>query len=206
MQSAGRWDDTVLVFTSDHGQALGEHGFLFHALQVSEPIARVPLWYRHPSGRQAGTTGVGVASLMDVLPTVLEDAGVSISSSFAGTHLTRLATEPRSSAVYASSDGLHERSVLEQLTDKAGVDRLDRVVVAAYDRQLKVTWDSGAHRARAYQLDIDPGETADMFDERSPQMASLAHDARHKVELIEAARRTAQSRDVDDRLTSWGYV
>ncbi|MGA7861986.1 MAG: sulfatase-like hydrolase/transferase, partial [Thermoplasmata archaeon] len=60
-RAAGRWDNTVVVLSSDHGQAFGEHGYLFHGSQLWEPVVRVPLWLRLPDGRHRGEQATGWA-------------------------------------------------------------------------------------------------------------------------------------------------
>src|SRR5262249_20661457 len=45
---AGLLDDTVLILTSDHGEAFGEHGLYFHDASVYDTHLHVPLWIHHP--------------------------------------------------------------------------------------------------------------------------------------------------------------
>jgi len=56
-QGAGLLDDTLLVVTSDHGEAFGEHGLYFHDASVQDTHLHVPLWVHHP----------------DVAPAVVDD-------------------------------------------------------------------------------------------------------------------------------------
>lgn len=48
-RGAGLLDDTMLVVTSDHGEAFGEHRLYFHDASVYDTHLRVPLWIRHPA-------------------------------------------------------------------------------------------------------------------------------------------------------------
>jgi len=206
MKSAGRWDDTIMVVTGDHGQALGEHGFLFHAIKVTEPVVRVPLWYRHPSGRLAGVTVQQPANLIDVFPTVLEDAGVSPVTRTEGVNLAQLAVGPRTTPSFTMSEGVDHRSVLDRLMDKSRVDLLDRVMVAAYHDSVKLVWDATDLKARAFRLDVDSQEENDVFDTTVPLLTELADESRRHAEAIQGTPRAAPSPDVEDRLKSWGYV
>src|SRR5262249_36001130 len=47
-----RWENTVFVLTSDHGQAFLEHGTLFHMHRADEGLLRIPLWVRYPHGER----------------------------------------------------------------------------------------------------------------------------------------------------------
>ena len=77
MKKTGRWDDTLIVVTSDHGDYLGDHWMgekdLFH-----EPSVKVPLIVRDPSpaaDATRGTTCDALVEAIDLAPTFLEVAG-----------------------------------------------------------------------------------------------------------------------------------
>src|SRR4051794_28161444 len=73
---AGLADDTVVVFTADHGEMLGERGLWFK-MAFFEDSARVPLVVRAPVGLAAARTRVAApVSLLDLVPTLLDLAGV----------------------------------------------------------------------------------------------------------------------------------
>ena len=72
---------SMLVVTSDHGEHLGEHGFLDHKLSVADVLLRVPL-VLHAPGRFEGGRRVKVAvRLQDLFPTLLETAGLPVEGS-----------------------------------------------------------------------------------------------------------------------------
>lgn len=65
------WKDTVVVLTSDHGEALGEHGINFqHGWEIWEPLMRVPLLFRVPGLTPHRVTAK--RSAVDIVPTVLD--------------------------------------------------------------------------------------------------------------------------------------
>jgi choline-sulfatase len=67
--------DTVIVFTADHGEFLGERG-LWYKMSFLEPAARVPLFVSAP-GLSGGSRVVDPVSLLDVAPTLLELVGLA---------------------------------------------------------------------------------------------------------------------------------
>ncbi len=75
LEEHGLQDNTVVVFTSDHGELLGEHGVNGHGPWVWEPLARVPLIIAGP-GVQPGRHEQGVARLIDLAPTLLDALGL----------------------------------------------------------------------------------------------------------------------------------
>ncbi|MEJ5945970.1 sulfatase-like hydrolase/transferase [Pseudokineococcus basanitobsidens] len=78
LERLGVLDDTVVVFTSDHGDCLNDHG---HSQKwtMYDPSVRVPALVRGP-GVVAGQEVDGLTSMMDLGPTVLELAGVDVPS------------------------------------------------------------------------------------------------------------------------------
>jgi arylsulfatase len=64
-------EETVLVVTSDHGEAFGEHGYLWHERGVYDELLHVPLLMRLPGGTGAGEIE-GLTQTIDVLPTVFD--------------------------------------------------------------------------------------------------------------------------------------
>jgi choline-sulfatase len=74
LRETGLADDTIVVFTADHGEMLGERG-LWYKMAFFEPAARVPLIVSVP-GRAAGRVSDPV-SLLDVAPSLLEWCGVA---------------------------------------------------------------------------------------------------------------------------------
>jgi len=86
-------DNTVILFTSDHGELLGDHNLFRKALPY-EGSARVPFILRLPSnGRDAGKTIDNPVELRDVLPTLLQAAGLPIPDTIDGKSVIPLYNE-----------------------------------------------------------------------------------------------------------------
>lgn len=78
LQGRGQLDDTLILFTSDHGELLGRHGMWYKGLPAFEDNQRVPaiLWW--PKRQASGVAGKSRSyfSLLDIPATLLEAAGV----------------------------------------------------------------------------------------------------------------------------------
>ena len=93
LEDKGALDDTILVFTSDHGESLGDHGEATHAVFIYESTVRVPLIVRYPRKLPRGKVYEGSARSVDIMPTVLSLAeiapgksqGRDLTAAFAGT-------------------------------------------------------------------------------------------------------------------------
>lgn len=70
-------DDTLIVFTSDNGFLMGEHGGLSDKRAAYEPSIRVPLLMRHPKLAPRGRVSEELALGLDLMPTFCEAAGVA---------------------------------------------------------------------------------------------------------------------------------
>jgi arylsulfatase len=76
LRRRGRWDDTLVVVTSDHGEEFLEHGGTIHKGTLYEELLRVPLLMRVP-GHGPARIPSPVRNI-DVMPTLLDYAGVAI--------------------------------------------------------------------------------------------------------------------------------
>jgi choline-sulfatase len=91
LEASGQWDNTLVLFGSDHGEYLGDYG-CFGKRGFHDVAARIPLIVRWPDGALAGTRCERPASLVDLAPTFLEAAGVPFSErDFDGVSLRGLA-------------------------------------------------------------------------------------------------------------------
>jgi arylsulfatase A-like enzyme len=68
--------ETVVVVTSDHGEAFQEHGSLGHTVHLYEEMEHVPLIFRWPGRISPGETAHPVMGLVDLAPTLLDLAGI----------------------------------------------------------------------------------------------------------------------------------
>jgi len=70
------WENTLVVFTSDHGEELGERGYIGHTRTLHFEQTDLPLLVRLPSGVNAGSKAQHLCSQVDLAGTILELAGL----------------------------------------------------------------------------------------------------------------------------------
>ena len=110
LRALGLLDRTLIVLTSDHGEALGEHGHFGHNNAVIEAMTAIPLVVRLPPafpGRRAARITEPVSTI-DLGPLVVESVGLSAPASFAGRNPLRSALAGRRAAprlLYARTAG-----------------------------------------------------------------------------------------------------
>ncbi len=72
LEQKGLRNNTIVVLTADHGESLGEHGYVGHGRHLYDDIVRVPLIVRYPRGVPAGKVIHERVSLLDVTPSVVD--------------------------------------------------------------------------------------------------------------------------------------
>jgi arylsulfatase A-like enzyme len=87
LEKLGALDDTVIVFTSDHGYFYGEHGLSVERRLACEEAIRIPLIVRYPPRVPAGMTPHELVLSIDVAPTILSLAGQTPAASIQGRSL-----------------------------------------------------------------------------------------------------------------------
>jgi arylsulfatase A-like enzyme len=92
IDAAGLRAETLVVFTSDHGEELRDHGFyFFHSFSVSRSVLRVPLVMRLPGVLPEGESRSELVQAIDIAPTVLSLLGFEAPESMEGVDLSGLA-------------------------------------------------------------------------------------------------------------------
>jgi arylsulfatase A-like enzyme len=153
LEDAGLWDRTVLIIGADHGEALFEHGWIGHNVQLFEESARVPLVVRFPPalGLQ-GRRVAGLVDLLDLAPTIADLFGVMGQG--------------------GSGREFQGRSLLPVVAGAAGKPAVltrtiwDRPRYGIFDGRLKLMFDTRTGERALYDLQADPGETRDLARER----------------------------------------
>ncbi len=77
LDTTGQRDNTLVIFTSDHGESLGDHGLLFKGCRFYEGLVRVPLIFRWPGHVQADQVSDALVELIDKSSTIVDVAGAS---------------------------------------------------------------------------------------------------------------------------------
>ena len=90
LEREGLTDNLFLIFASDHGESLGEHGETTHGFFVYQAALHVPLIVVTPFAKLRGRRAPDVVSLADVMPTVCDMAGVPASADVQGRSLVPL--------------------------------------------------------------------------------------------------------------------
>jgi choline-sulfatase len=199
LEESGLGDDTIVLFTTDHGEMLGERG-LWYKMAFFEQSARVPLLVSAP-GRLAGGHRVSdPVSLLDVAPTLLDLCGLPAEPSLAGRSLA---------GALAGEDLAASDVVVEYLAE--GVNS---PAVMLRRGRWKYVW-CADDPEQLFDLAADPAELENL----APSEPGLCAELRGEVErrwdmpaLRDAVLRSQAERRVvvsglhEGRQTSWSFV
>jgi arylsulfatase A-like enzyme/Tfp pilus assembly protein PilF len=182
---------TLVLVTADHGEGLGEHGEGTHGLFVYDSTLKVP-WIMAGPGIPSGRVPSTVARGIDVLPTLLDQAGLDVPNGLDGRSL-RSALEGKT---MADAPAYAESVYAER---EFGWAPLFALRTSRY-KLIE------APRPELYDLEADAGEAAN----RLAQDAARAEDLRRKLEaaLSRPARSTPAKVDTEtaERLAALGYL
>jgi arylsulfatase A-like enzyme len=93
LKKSGHWDDTIIVFTSDHGYHLGDH-FLWGKVTLFDIGAKVPFIVRVPGMTKGGTRSEAMVELVDIYPTLAHLTGLNPPKHLQGMSLRPLLDHP----------------------------------------------------------------------------------------------------------------
>jgi arylsulfatase A-like enzyme len=92
LERTGQRENTLVIFTSDHGELLGDHGRTWKGAYLYDPCVRVPLIVSMPGTVSAGARTAGLVELADLAPTVLDCVGLERDPAMQGRSLWPLLT------------------------------------------------------------------------------------------------------------------
>lgn len=157
LKQEGRHEDTLLIVTSDHGDTLGEHGIWGKNL-LYEDCARVPLIFHHGGDAIAAGRTSETATLLDLYPTILAQAGTALPPARLAGHALDL------TGAHAERDS---RVVFGELANSAHPQYFVR-----QDRWKLIRLE-GCDLHELYDLDRDPNELHNLAHERPEKVAEL---------------------------------
>ncbi|NKB68355.1 MAG: sulfatase-like hydrolase/transferase [Candidatus Latescibacteria bacterium] len=166
LEESGQRDDTVVIFTSDHGETLGDHGLIQKGCRFYEGLVRVPLIISWPGQLAAGRVSEALVELTDKAPTLLELAGLPVGPRIQGRSLLPL---------LKGEVDLHQHRDFVRCEYYDALDLPDNTLATMYrDQRYKLVLYHGHDLGELYDLEEDPEEFENMWDEPEAQPLKLA--------------------------------
>lgn len=158
LQTLGLAENTVVIFTTDHGDYMGDHGLMLKLLLHYQGTVRVPFIWHDPARPETGAVDEGLAQSIDISATILARAGIQ---PFNGLQGRDLLSSPPPRAVIVEEDS--QRS----MTGFQRPQRVRTVITDSYRMSLR----QGESWNELYDLQADPDETVNLYD--APSAAGI---------------------------------
>lgn len=184
----GRWENTIFILISDHGEEFSDHEGWLHDQSVYQKLLHVPMIIRFPDAKWAGTRISDPVSLVDLVPTVLDATGPSWTGvRLSGESLLPLirGDETRAGRPFLVGMRDNRRKYYEPYKRERG-----DVNLAIRQDDWKAIVNVEVQTLELYDLSTDPGEQTDLSAERHVLANELAaFGARSYQKLIENSER-----------------
>ncbi len=187
LEKSGQADNTIVVFTSDHGDMGGSHQLRAKGPMAYEEVINIPMMFSWPGHIPEGVTTEALAANVDILPTLTSRTGVSNSNYTAGFDLSPILASPASASVredviyHMNADTRPPRSraakaIMSAISTGPGQIRAIRTRDWKYAHYFDQTGDEAEYEL--YDLKNDPLE-----------MTNLAHDHGYRRKMKQLADR-----------------
>ncbi|MEZ5402412.1 MAG: sulfatase-like hydrolase/transferase [Bryobacteraceae bacterium] len=181
LTESGQLENTIIVFTSDHGEMLGDHGLRYKGCRFYDSAVRVPLILSWKGHWKAGLRSEALTELVDLAPTLLEAAGAPIPGQIQGRSLGPILRGE-------APPGRHRDFVRSEFFDSSNAANHSHATMIRDDR-YKLTVYHGQPIGEFFDLREDPHEFHNLWND--PARAS--ERCRLTAQLLDA---TALAADV----------
>jgi len=188
------YDNTLIIFTSDHGEGNNEHNEATHSLLIYNSTLHVPLIVKYPNQQYANTRISNWTGLVDIFPTVMDVLGIEISDDIQGEILP------------LGDSGLHKEYYSETLSprfsrgwgEQRGLIKNGYKYIYGPQKEL-------------YNIELDPNEVNNIILENKPLAESMESDLQDYIdENRPEDNNIGSTHDVDaktlETLRGLGYI
>ncbi len=152
LERKGYLEDAIVIFTSDHADAIGDHGHI-QKWTMYDTTLRVPLILWSRSRISPGRSGA-LVQLMDIAPTIIESAGIAIPENWEARSLAPI--------LNGTAPAIRERVYAELARDH--IQTGAEYIVMQRDDEWKLVYYPAEREGELYDLRSDPGETRNLWN------------------------------------------
>jgi arylsulfatase A-like enzyme len=185
MEKAGRFEDTIVVIMSDHGESLGERDVYFHSSQLYNEQVHVPMIVHVPG--IAARRIADYVSTIDLGPTLMEASGLPRSSDYLGVSLLPLARgeEFVRPPIYAEQTS-QDVSQYVRFDQQIHPERKKYMVIT--QDGFKMIYNRDAYSFELFDLKNDPREERNLYDRMAEKAALMRKLIGRYVDMVTASR------------------
>lgn len=173
LEKSGQLDNTLIIFTSDHGEMLGDHGLVYKGCRFYEGLVHVPLIFSYPVEIKKGVVADALVEMVDIAQTILDFVDLAPNEAMQGKSLYGLLTG-------VSDIREHKPYVLSEFSDALGYEgSLGSRASMYFDGRYKLCVYHDAATGELYDHRKDPGEFMNLWDDAEKQVLKLKLIERH---------------------------
>src|SRR4051794_27351124 len=188
LEDTGQADNTIVIYMSDHGEMLGDHGLYLKGPYFYDCAIRVPLMIRWPKKYKAGLRSDAMVELLDLAPTLLEGAGIPIPSGMVGRSLTPVLT---------GQTAKHRDSIYCEHFDSSFLYDPPPMGSSVRTERYKLSYYHNLGVGELYDLEKDPGEVENLWT------SSGAKGARAELTELLLGRMVEAVDPLPERKSTW---
>ena len=193
LDASGKAEDTLVIYTTDNGYFLGEHGW-YDKRFMYEPSLRIPLVMRYPRAGFSGKVSGEMALNVDIAPTILDFAGIDIPREMQGRSLRpviegKTPADWRKSMLYAYYDnswalmGLGKDAVTDPSFEYLTPHRVRPHRGVRTDRHKLIEYYSDDGYWELFDLQADPNELKNVYGD--PAYAQVTADLTNELRRLQ---------------------
>ena len=157
LEDTNQLENTVIIYSTDHGESLGDHGLIEKGCRFYEGLVHVPLVISWPGMVKEGLQSEALVELMDVTPTLMEILGIPQPDYMQGMSLWPILSGKKSAT-------FHKPMVRSEFFDALNQPFHTRATMLRDERYKLVVY-HGIGLGELYDLEQDPGEFNNLWDE-----------------------------------------
>ena len=164
LEETNQSDNTIVLFMSDHGEMLGDHGIYFKGPHFYESAVRVPLIFRWPNHFRSGVHADGLVELVDIVPTLLQAAGLPVPDGVQGRSLLPICNGQAAPSTHRDYVYCEYYNAWTHKRSYGTMMRTGNEKIAVYH---------GIDEGEMYDLQSDPGEFENLW--QRPECSTMQH-------------------------------
>jgi arylsulfatase A-like enzyme len=158
LKATNQLENTLIIYTTDHGESLGDHGLIEKGCLFFDGLVRVPLIFSWPGQVKSNLQSDALVELMDITPTLLEVCGIAQPNYMQGRSLWPIISG-------ATKPNFHKAHIRSEFFDALNQPCHSRATMLR-DERYKLVIYHGMGLGELYDLDQDPGEFDNLWDDQ----------------------------------------
>ena len=177
LRDSGQIENTIVVYMSDHGEMLGDHGLILKGCRFFDGLVRVPLIMSWPGRFVQGVRSQALVETVDVAPTLMDACGLEVPATMQGKTLLPLLSGK-------ADPSFHKKAVLSEYRDAMGGHADHSQASMVFDGRYKSVFYHGHDLAELFDHQLDPHEHENLWLHKGNEQLKLAQMKLHMDTLM----------------------